>query len=55
LIRKGYPAYYYTVTLSDKTLYRVRCGRFQSRQDADNYVQKLALEAGIKGFVSRIE
>jgi cell division septation protein DedD len=51
LIRKGYPAYYYTVTLSDKTLYRVRCGRFQSRQDADNYVQKLALEAGIKGFV----
>lgn len=55
LIRKGYPAYYYSISMSGKTLYRVRCGRFQSRKDADDYVQKLALEAGIKGFVSRIE
>ncbi|MBN1850615.1 MAG: SPOR domain-containing protein [Deltaproteobacteria bacterium] len=55
LIRKGYSAYYYSVTMSGKTLYRVRCGRFHTREDADNYVRKLEQEAGIKGFVSRIE
>lgn len=55
LIRKGYSAYYYKVTMSGKTLYRVRCGRFNTREDAEKYGQKLEQEAGIKGFVSRIE
>ncbi len=55
LIKQGYPAYYYSTEVEGKTLYRVRCGRFVTREDADQYVRKLAKEAGIKGFVSRIE
>lgn len=55
LVKQGYPAYYYSKEVDGKTLYRVRCGRFVTRDDADYYVRKLAREAGIKGFVSRVE
>jgi cell division septation protein DedD len=55
LIRKGYPAYFYMAVIDGKALYRVRCGRFQTREEAERYIEKLVQEAGIKGFVSRIE
>jgi cell division septation protein DedD len=55
LIRKGYPAYFYMAVVDGKGLYRVRCGRFQTREAAERYVEKLSREAGIRGFISRIE
>ena len=55
LIGKGYDAYSYEVDVNGKIYYRVRCGRFSSRQEAADYAQTLEKEAGLKGFVSRIE
>ena len=55
LIRQGYPAYYYRANVDGTALYRVRCGRFLNREEADKFVQKLIKEIGLKGFVTRIE
>jgi len=55
LIDKGYPAYYYEVNVKGRIYYRIRCGRFLERGEAEIYGRKLQKEAGIKGFVSRIE
>ncbi len=55
LIESGYPAYFYEAKLDGKTYYRIRCGRFMSREEAGNYAGKVEREFGIKGFVSRLE
>ncbi len=55
LKRKGHPAYYYDVKIGGKTYYRVRCGRFLSRTEAEEYAATLAKKEGVKGFVSRLE
>jgi cell division septation protein DedD len=55
LLDQGYPAYFYEVKVKGKTYYRVRCGKFMSKEDARNYVEKLAREEGIKGFIARTE
>jgi cell division septation protein DedD len=55
LVQRGYPAYSYEAKVRGKTYYRVRCGRFPGRKAAEDYARKLGREAGIKGFVSRIE
>jgi cell division septation protein DedD len=55
LVQGGYPAYFYRAKVKGKTYYRVRCGKFSTRTAAEKYARKLGKEAGIKGFVSRIE
>jgi cell division septation protein DedD len=55
LNRKGYPSYYYDVTIRGKTYYRIRCGRFLSRSDAEKHAELLARKEGIKGFVSKLD
>jgi cell division septation protein DedD len=55
LVQRGYPAYFYEAKVKGKTYYRVRCGKFPTRTAAEKYAWKLGKEAGIKGFVSRIE
>ena len=55
LLQRGYPAYFYEAKVKGKTYYRVRCGKFPSRKTAEDYARKLRREAGMKGFVSRIE
>ena len=55
LVQRGYPAYFYEAKVKGKTYYRVRCGKFPSRKTAEDYASKLRKEAGMKGFVSRIE
>ena len=52
---RGHPAYHYDVTVRGKTYYRVRCGRFLTRSDAESYVRQLAKKEGIDGFVSKLE
>ena len=54
LIEKGYDAYYYEAKVNGKDYYRIRCGKFQGREEADNYLKKLE-GAGFNGFVSRVE
>ncbi|MFC1535452.1 SPOR domain-containing protein [Thermodesulfobacteriota bacterium] len=55
LITQGFNAFYSKVNIKGKTYYRVRCGRFKSRSEAVNYAMKLEKNAGLKGFVSKIE
>lgn len=55
LKRKGHPAYYYDVDIKGTTYYRVRCGKFLSRTEAEQYAGLLKKKEGIKGFVSGLE
>ena len=55
LLDQGYPVYFYEVKVKGKTYYRVRCGKFMSKEDARNYAEKLAQKEGIKGFIARTE
>ncbi|MBW1771717.1 MAG: SPOR domain-containing protein [Deltaproteobacteria bacterium] len=55
LVKRGFPAYFYDVEVKGKTYYRVRCGRFVTRKEAEVFVKKLKSEAGVKGFVTRLD
>jgi cell division septation protein DedD len=55
LKRNGHPAYYYDVEVKGTTYYRVRCGRFLSRTEAERYAALLSKREGVKGFVSKLE
>lgn len=55
LKRKGYSVYYYEVEIKDRVYYRVRCGRYPTREEAENYARGLAQKEGIKGFVTTLD
>jgi cell division septation protein DedD len=55
LDKKGYAAYYYAVKVSGQTFYRVRCGRFRSKEEAARYADDLARKERIRGFVLSVE
>ena len=55
LVKRGFPAYFYDVQVKGKTYYRVRCGRFATRKEAEAYVVKLKSEARVKGFVTKLD
>ena len=55
LISKGYDAYSYEIRVKGKTYYRVRCGRFMTREEADEYRAKLLKALNIRGYVSKFE
>jgi len=55
LASRGYDAYYYEVRVKGRTYYRVRSGRFMTKEDAGLYASKLLKEAKIRGFVSKVE
>jgi len=55
MVGKGYPAFYLKADVQGKTYFRVRCGRFESRKEADEFLALLAGREKIKGFVARIE
>jgi cell division septation protein DedD len=55
LIGRGYDAFFYEAVVGGKIFYRVRCGKFMTREEAGEHARKLAQEAGLKGFVSRME
>jgi DedD protein len=52
---QGYDAFVAEAVVGGKVYYRVRCGRFLTRAEAGQQARVLAKEAGLKGFVSRIE
>jgi cell division septation protein DedD len=54
-ISKGHDAYSYEVWVKGKTYYRVRCGRFMTREEAEAYAAKLHKSLNVRGFVSRFE
>lgn len=55
LLAKGHDAYSYQVRVKGKTYYRVRCGRFTTRTEADRYANNLYKTLNIRGLVSRFE
>lgn len=55
LREKGHDAYYYEAKVNGKYYYRIKCGRFSTRNEADIYAQRLEKELGLKGFVSKID
>jgi cell division protein FtsN len=55
LLSKGHDAYFYEALVKGKTYYRVRCGRFVTRDEADKYATKLDKSLNIRGFVTKFE
>ena len=55
LLDRGYPAYFYEADIKGKTYYRVRCGRFKTRKEAQAFVTQLAEKENIKGYVTAVE
>lgn len=55
LIEKGFNAYYYEATVKGRKYYRVRCGKFPDRQEAQKYSLRLEEKTGYKGYVTDIE
>jgi cell division protein FtsN len=55
LIKGGYDAYYEKVQIRGKTWYRVRCGKFATKNEGDDYAKRLVGETGLKGLVMKLE
>lgn len=55
LLSRGYDAYYYEVMLKGKIYYRVRCGRFMTREEAGSHAGRLLNDLSIRGFVTKFE
>lgn len=54
LTNQGFPVYSYKVRVKGKIFYRVRCGTFKTRKEANYYKTLLAKEEKINGFVIRV-
>ncbi len=54
LTNQGFPVYSYKVRVKGKVFYRVRCGTFKTRKEANYYKALLAKEEKINGFVIRV-
>jgi len=55
LNNRGHPAYYYKVNVKGKTYYRVRCGIFNNKEEANDFQRLIAKQERIKGFITKIE
>jgi len=55
LISKGHDAYFSEARVKGKTYYRVRCGRFTTREEADVYAAGLLNALKIRGFIIKFE
>jgi cell division septation protein DedD len=52
---RGYDARYHEVQIRGKIWYRVTCGRFGTKGEAEEYARRFAAATGIKGLVAKIE
>jgi len=55
LINRGYDAYFYEVQVRGKPWYRVRSGRFATRDEAEEFAGKVFKETKLKGLVTKVE
>jgi cell division septation protein DedD len=51
----GFDAYFYEVKIKGKTFYRIRSGKFKSKEEAGIHAKKVADKAGINGIVSKFD
>ena len=54
LTSRGYKAYSYKVFVKGRPYYRVRCGLFSSKKEAETVQGQLAEKEGLKGFVKKV-
>jgi len=54
LLKKDYPAYFYPVYIKGKIRYRVRCGKFQDKIQANNFKLLMAKLEKIDGFITTL-
>ena len=54
LTSRGYKAYSYKVFVKGRPYYRVRCGLFSSKKEAEAVQGQLAEKEGLKGFVRKV-
>jgi cell division septation protein DedD len=52
---KGYAVYYYEVKVEGRIYYRVRCGRYATKEEAEKDSRRLEKNEGIKGFVTTLD
>jgi hypothetical protein len=55
LINRGYEAYFYEVQVRGKPWYRVRSGRFVTKEEAEEFAIKVFKETKLKGLVTKVE
>jgi len=55
MVGSGYPAFYLKANVKGKTYFRVRCGRFETRAEAGEFLALLSRREKIKGFVTTID
>ena len=55
LKQRGFDAYFHEVKIKGKTYYRVRCGKFRTKEDAALHAKKLTDQVGLNGFVTKID
>ena len=55
LIKRGYDAYFYEVQVRGKSWYRVRSGRFPTREEAEEFAGRVFRETKLKGLVTKID
>ena len=55
LIRQGYPAYSYKVFIKGRRYYRVRCGMFETKEEAINIKKRLAKNEKLDGLVRKVK
>ena len=55
LNNRGHPAYYYKVNVKGKIYYRVRCGIFNNKKEANDFQRLIAKQERLKGFITKIE
>jgi len=55
LVEKGFNAYYYETIVKGKKYYRVRCGKFSDKAEAQKYSIRLQEKTGFKGYVTDTE
>ena len=51
----GFDAYFYEVKIKGKTFYRIRSGKFKSKEEAGIHARKVAEKVGINGIVSKFD
>ena len=52
---KGYPAYVYEVLINDKVLFRVRCGYYKEKSEAEKVCRTLSQTEKLDARVQRLE
>ena len=52
---KGYPAYVYKALINDKIYFRVRCGFYKEKDEAEKICRELAQTEKINGIILRLE